>query len=131
MNPIKKLHVYHRRIVDGGREYLERYLKRQYHAANVEISNGEAHIEWFAGAEGDSKDVNVFCALARTIMTSKDGPLPPTWKEVAEHWILAGITIEQVEELLQCDMIDIPQEFFDYAKEVEDGYYAYCASMNS
>lgn len=50
MKIIKKLCVYHRRLVYGGQSMLEQYIKREYHAVRVIIVNGNAHIEWFAGA---------------------------------------------------------------------------------
>lgn len=122
---IKKLCTYHQRIVDEGREYLEQYLKREYHAARVIITNGNAHIEWFAGNEGDYKDTNVFKALFKSVFSFKR-KMTENWEEVAGHWIMQGITIQQVEELLHCDMIDIPNEFFEYADKLDKEYEEWC-----
>lgn len=128
MRTIKKIQIAHRHFIDDCRERMEDYLRKQYHAARVFISDGIAHIEWFAGAGGDYKDVNVFVALLRATFTIK-AVLPSNWKEVAEYWIFAGITIQQVEELLDCDIIDIPEKFFEYANKVENDYYDYCTTL--
>ena len=125
MKTIKKLRVYHRKIVDGGREKLEQYLKKEYHAARVTIANGTAHIEWFAGANGDYKDVNVFLALFKSVFSFKRR-MPENWEEVAGHWIMCGITIQQVEELMHCDIIYIPSEFFEYADKLDREYEEWC-----
>lgn len=125
MKIIKKLCVYHRIIVDIGRQYLEQYLKREYHAARVFIVNSNAHIEWFAGANGDFKDVNVFKALFKSIFSFKKC-MPDNWEEIASCWIIQGITIQQIEELMHCDIIDIPNEFFEYADKLYNEYEEWC-----
>ena len=125
MKTIKKLCAYHQMVVYKGRKYLEQYLKREYHAARVVITNKNAHIEWFAGANGDYKDVNVFKALFTSVFSFKRR-MPENWENVAGHWVMQGITIQQVEELLCCDMINIPNEFFEYANKLDKEYEEWC-----
>lgn len=125
MRTIKRMMVYHRNFCDTVREKLEQWLCKEYHATKCVISDGTAHMEWFAGACGDTKDVNVFITLFRSIFTDKTA-LAKGWKEIAEHWILAGISVNQVEKLMGSDMIDIADEFFEYAAKVEKEYREWC-----
>lgn len=128
MYNIKRIAVHRRIIVNDVREKLEQYLTKKYHAAKCTISNGIAHIEWFAGQYDDTKDVNMFVVLLRSTFTIKKS-LPSNWMEVASHWIIQCIDIEQVEELLGMDFIEIPQEFFDYASKLENDYEDWCSEQ--
>lgn len=52
--------------------------------------------------------------------------MPENWEYIAGRWIMQGITIQQVEGLLCCDMINIPNEFFEYADKLYNEYEEWC-----
>lgn len=128
MKTIKKLCVYHRRIVDGIQERLEQYITKKYNAQSAYISNGEVRIEWLSNSDMDAKETNLALALFKATFAKKIN-MPDTWESVAQHWVLGGISIVQVEALLSMDIINVPLAFWEYADKVYEEYERYCAQM--
>lgn len=117
--------VKHNQLIDNLREQIEQHWKKKFHAAQCIISNGEVIFEYFAGAEDDSATYPILKVCAAEL--SNGVTLPPDWKEIAEQWVLGGISIKRVEKLLKCSLIMVPEEFFDYAQSVYNDYYEYMA----
>lgn len=55
--------------------------------------------------------------------------LTATQRECAELYILSGIDLSQVCDLLNCEEKDLPQEFYDYADQVAKDYNDWCDRM--
>lgn len=106
---------------------LESILKKRYLAADVYISNKEVYIKWFAGNEGDTITASIYDVIKGAFFPVNK--LPKEWESAAAHWVLAGISIEQVEELLSIKAINLPKKFYKYVKKVDNDYYDYCMTQ--
>ena len=62
------------------------------------------------------------CSHARWQLTRKQA-------EVASLDWCSGLSAEQIEQLLDCDICDIPSAYHEYKRELDDEYYSRCFAM--
>lgn len=116
----KRLVVKHNQRIDACREQLEQVFKTRFNAKECIITDGKVVIKYYPN---EYLEVPIVKAISALIYRREY--LPSNYREVAELWILSGISLKQVEELLNCSIIYLPKQFFEYAFSVEKDYFEY------
>lgn len=118
---IKRLLVKHQQFVTTLKEKYEKWVSNRYDVI-AHITNGEWVFEYDDNTYSEHSLWNVFW---KSLLSDSGESLPNNWKETAEEVAAHARSMNNAAEIMEINILDIPEEFMSYMYSYRKGWEEY------